>query len=94
MGFIIPPLVDVQPPKWVKPSFGSKVKSATPGLIVVVACLYVAVVILLPAVSVVVQAFAKGIGPFLENFESEDLRSSLRLRRLWKSQSIRARIEV
>lgn len=79
MAFVTPPLVDVQPPKWVKPSFGSKVKSATPGLIVVVACLYVAVVILLPAVSVVVQAFAKGIGPFLENFESEDLRSALRL---------------
>ena len=44
-----------------------------------VSCLYVAVIILLPALAVVVQAFAKGLGPFLENFQSPDLMSALRL---------------
>lgn len=44
-----------------------------------VACLYVGVVILLPALSVVAQAFAKGVGVFLDNFKSPELLSSLRL---------------
>jgi sulfate transport system permease protein len=48
-------------------------------LIVLVACVYVGVIILLPALAVVVQAFAKGLGVFLENFRSPDLLSALRL---------------
>jgi sulfate transport system permease protein len=43
------------------------------------ACLYVGVVILMPALAVVVQAFAKGIGVFLENLRSAELLSALRL---------------
>jgi sulfate transport system permease protein len=46
-------------------------------LIIVVACLYVGVIILLPALAVVVQAFAKGVGVFLENFQSPELLSAL-----------------
>ena len=79
MTFTIPPLEDVQPPQWVKPTFGARARSAVPALIVLVACVYVAVVILLPALAVVFQAFAKGVGPFLENISSPDLLSALRL---------------
>ena len=79
MTFTIPPLEDVQPPAWVKPTFGARARSAVPALIVLVACVYVAVVILLPALAVVFQAFAKGVGAFLENISSPDLLSALRL---------------
>jgi sulfate transport system permease protein len=48
-------------------------------LIIVGACLYVGVIILLPALAVVVQAFAKGVGVFLENFQSPELLSALRM---------------
>jgi sulfate transport system permease protein len=48
-------------------------------LIILVACVYVAVIILLPALAVVVQAFAKGVGVFLENFRSPELLSALRM---------------
>jgi sulfate transport system permease protein len=44
-----------------------------------VASVYVGVVILLPALAVVVQAFAKGVWVFLENFKSPELLASLRL---------------
>jgi sulfate transport system permease protein len=44
-----------------------------------IACLYVGVIILLPALEVVAGAFAKGLTPFLENFQSEDLRSAVLL---------------
>ena len=56
-----------------------KPPSLLPVLIPLVAFLYVGVVILLPALAVVVQAFAKGIGVFLENFRSPELLSSLQL---------------
>lgn len=48
-------------------------------VIPLIAVLYVGLVILVPALSVVVQAFAKGIGVFLENLGSEELQSALRL---------------
>ncbi|TVS01527.1 MAG: sulfate ABC transporter permease [Cyanobium sp. PLM2.Bin73] len=48
-------------------------------LIPLIACLYVGVIILLPALEVVVGAFAKGLGPFLENFQSAELRSAVLL---------------
>ncbi|WP_411870734.1 sulfate ABC transporter permease subunit CysW [Vulcanococcus limneticus] len=79
MTVVVPPLEDIQPPQWVKPTFSDRAKSAVPALIVVVACLYVGTVILLPALSVVVQAFAKGLQPFLDNLTNEDLLHALRL---------------
>ena len=79
MTFVTPPLEDVQPPKWVKPTFNARLSQLGPVLIVLVACLYVGIVIVMPALAVVVQAFAKGLGPFLENFQSEELMSALRL---------------
>lgn len=79
MTLVTPPLEDLRPPRWVKPTFRSRLSSLVPALIVVVACLYVGVVILLPALAVVAQAFAKGLGPYLENFQSEELMSALRL---------------
>jgi sulfate transport system permease protein len=48
-------------------------------MIPLVACLYVGVVILLPALAVVVQAFAKGVGVFLENLQSPELLDALKL---------------
>ena len=48
-------------------------------LIPLIAFLYVGVIILLPALEVVAGAFAKGITPFLENVQSEELRSAVML---------------
>ena len=79
MAFTIPPLRDIKPPRWVKPSFNFGDRNWLPELIPIVACLYVGVVILLPALAVVVQAFAKGLGVFLANFQSEELLSALKI---------------
>jgi sulfate transport system permease protein len=79
MAFVTPPLQDIKPPRWVRPSINLRDRNWVPELIVLVACLYVGVVILLPALSVVVQAFAKGVGVFLDNFRSEEMLSALRL---------------
>ena len=79
MAFTIPPLLDIKPPKWVRNSINFKDRNWVPELIVAVAFLYVGVVILLPAVSVVVQAFAKGVGVFLENFKNPEMLAALRL---------------
>jgi sulfate/thiosulfate transport system permease protein len=77
MALLIPPVEQPQ-----SPATASTARSG-PGpaalLIPALACLYVGVVILLPALSVVVQAFAKGAGVFLANFREEELLSSLRL---------------
>ena len=54
----------------------------TPGaavLVPLIAMLYVAVVILLPALEVVAGAFAKGVQPFIDNFHSEELQSAVRM---------------
>ena len=48
-------------------------------LIPLIACVYVAVLILLPALQVVAGALAKGWQPFLETFSSPDLLSAVRL---------------
>ena len=48
-------------------------------IIPVIACLYVGVIILLPALEVVAGAFAKGIGPLVEKLGSEELRSAVLL---------------
>lgn len=48
-------------------------------LIPLVACLYVGVVIVLPAANVVAGAFAKGLGTFLDTFRDEELQSAIRL---------------
>jgi sulfate transport system permease protein len=48
-------------------------------LVPLIAGLYVAVLILLPALQVVAGAFAKGLGPFLENLTSPDLISAVKL---------------
>jgi sulfate transport system permease protein len=77
MAFTIPPLQDIRPPRWVKPSFDGR--QLLPALIPLLACLYVGVVILVPALAVVVQAFAKGLGVFLDNFKSPELLAALRL---------------
>ena len=79
MAFLIPPLESIKPANGAKRSLGQRIKPLAASAIPLVACLYVGVVILFPALSVVAQAFAKGVGPFLQNFESEDLRSALRL---------------
>jgi sulfate transport system permease protein len=79
MAFTIPPLLDVKPPKWVRNSINLRDRNWVPELIVVTAFLYVGVVILLPALSVVVQAFAKGVGVFLENFQNPEMLAALRL---------------
>jgi sulfate transport system permease protein len=80
MTFVIPDLEIYEPPKPPKgganPGPGAKVIAA---MIPLIACLYVGLVILAPALSVVAQAFAKGIAPFLENLSSPELLSAVKL---------------
>ncbi len=73
-----PAAADLPPPTLFTPVWrlGSRL---LPALIPVVACVYVGLVILLPALNVVHQAFAAGIGPFLENLRNEELLGAMRL---------------
>jgi sulfate transport system permease protein len=50
------------PPKVVSPS---KQKSWVPALLIAIAVLYLALILLVPTLNVFVQAFSKGVGPFL-----------------------------
>lgn len=79
MASIVPQLEPSRPLGEAPKTRGQHLSGLVPSLIVITACLYVGVVILLPAAAVVVQAFAKGLAPFLESFQSEDLMSALRL---------------
>jgi sulfate transport system permease protein len=80
MSIVVPDLQIYTPPSGKKEAKGASLRSRLVGAIIpVIACLYVGVVILLPALSVVVQAFAKGIQPFLENLSSPDLLSAVKM---------------
>lgn len=79
MTIVVPTLEDYQAPTPPRRRPGRSAASLLSVLVPVVACAYVGVVILLPALSVVAQAFAKGIGPFLENFQSEEMLAAIRL---------------
>ena len=80
MTFVVPDLEIYEPPKPSKgganTNLGKKVIAA---MIPLIACLYVGLVILAPALSVVAQAFAKGIAPFLENLSSPELLSAVKM---------------
>jgi len=79
-GIVVPTLEDWQPPVFRPKQKKSSLSSALLGAVIpVIACLYVGVVVLLPAVSVVVQAFAKGAGPFFQVLSQTDLISALKL---------------
>ncbi len=56
-----------------------KLRPSASVLIPLIAGLYVGVIILLPALEVVSGAFAKGLQPFLDNFQSEELHSAVRM---------------
>ncbi|MEB3326704.1 MAG: sulfate ABC transporter permease subunit [Synechococcus sp.] len=62
-----------------RPVFNRLPRPSASALIPLIACLYVGVIILLPALEVVAGAFAKGLEPFLDNFSNEDLRSAMLL---------------
>ncbi len=79
MTYVVPRLEEPSSTARRRPRSGKWREQILAGLIPLVACIYVGVVILLPALSVVVQAFAKGLGPFLDNFQSPALLSALRL---------------
>ena len=80
MTFVVPDLEIYEPPKPSKgvanTNLGNKLIAA---MIPLIACLYVGLVILAPALSVVAQAFAKGIAPFLENLSSPELLSAVKM---------------
>ena len=59
-----------------KQSLGGVKASA---LVPLIAFIYVGMIIILPALQVVAGALAKGIQPFLDNFQSEELRSAVLL---------------
>ena len=80
MTFVVPDLEIYEPPK--PPKGGAQTnlgKNVIAAIIPLIACLYVGLVILAPALSVVVQAFAKGIQPFLENLTSPELLSAVKM---------------
>lgn len=93
MTYVVPTLNDWQPPdaprKSKKTSFTSWL---LPALIPVIASLYVGIVILVPALSVVAQAFAKGVGPFLETLQDPELMPALRLSLLEASIAVPANV--
>ena len=80
MIFVVPDLEIYEPPK--PPKGGAQTnlgKNLIAAIIPLIACLYVGLVILAPALSVVVQAFAKGIQPFLDNLTSPELLSAVKM---------------
>ena len=80
MTFVVPDLEIYEPPK--PPKGGAQTnlgKNVIAAIIPLIACLYVGLVILAPALSVVVQAFAKGIQPFLDNLTSPELLSAVKM---------------
>lgn len=80
MTFVVPELEIYEPPQPPKggahTNLGKKLAAA---IIPLIACLYVGLVILAPALSIVVQAFAKGIQPFLDNLTSPELLSAIKM---------------
>lgn len=54
-----------------KPPLAKK-KSWVPGVLILVAVLYLSLVLLIPAVNVFYQAFAKGLGPFFHNLQERE----------------------
>ena len=80
MTFIVPDLEIYEPPKPPKGGTNTNLgKKLIAAMIPLIACLYVGLVILAPALSVVVQAFAKGIQPFLDNLTSPELLSAVKM---------------
>lgn len=80
MTFVVPDLEIYEPPKPSKEDANTNLgKKLATGIIPLIACLYVGLVILAPALSVVVQAFAKGIQPFLDNLSSPELLSAVKM---------------
>ena len=80
MSFVVPDLQIPQPPKPPKGGTSSSLgKTLLGAAIPLIACLYVGLVILIPALSVVAQAFAKGVQPFLENMGSPELLSAVKM---------------
>ena len=80
MAIVVPDLEIYTPPSPAagtkKPSLVSRVLGS---IIPLIACLYVGLVILTPALSVVAQAFAKGVQPFLQNLSSPELLSAVKM---------------
>lgn len=66
-------------PHLLRPLWQSLPRPSAALIIPLIACLYVGVIILLPALEVVAGAFAKGVGPLVENLGSEELQSAVLL---------------
>ena len=80
MTFVVPDLEIYEPPKPSKGGANTNLgKKLIAAMIPLIACLYVGRVIMAPALSVVAQAFAKGIAPFLENLSSPELLSAVKM---------------
>ena len=80
MTFVVPDLEIYEPPKPTQGGAQTNLgKNVIAAIIPLIACLYVGLVILAPALSVVVQAFAKGIQPFLDNLSSPELLSAVKM---------------
>ena len=50
-----------------------------PALVPTIACLYVGLVVVLPALNIAVGAFAKGWTVFLESFSSPEMQHAIRM---------------
>jgi sulfate/thiosulfate transport system permease protein len=61
------------------PALSAQRSSWVPAVLIGVAIGYLGLVLFLPALNVFIQAFHKGIGPFLENLTRPDFQNAVRL---------------
>lgn len=61
------------------PALSAKRSSWVPAVLIGVAISYLGLVLFIPALNVFVQAFHKGVGPFLENLTRPDFQNAIRL---------------
>jgi sulfate/thiosulfate transport system permease protein len=62
-----------------RPTLPTQQKPWVPAVLIGIAIIYLGLVLFIPALNVFVQAFHKGVGPFLENLTRPDFQNAVRL---------------
>jgi sulfate/thiosulfate transport system permease protein len=63
----------------IRPTLPTQQKPWVPAVLIGIAIIYLGLVLFIPALNVFVQAFHKGVGPFLENLTRPDFQNAVRL---------------
>jgi sulfate/thiosulfate transport system permease protein len=63
----------------IRPTLPTRQKPWVPAVLIGIAIIYLGLVLFIPALNVFVQAFHKGVGPFLENLTRPDFQNAVRL---------------